>query len=192
MLALRLCPHRLSGHRRRIIADHRHTLPVADEVRITAYTTGYSYWDNTPPGSARHFKRRHPHQGGRRGYIRRSDHGGPSGTSLRTAATRSTMRRARNSTSPISSAISSSRTVAGDGDTPQNGPCHTTGYEGHPMDRTFMSTAPMLPRKTSDACMDAITDLHLVIMNPGAELRAVVTGPVTDNCAQYGDTVVAQ
>ena len=27
-------------------------LLVADEMRMTAYTTGYSYWDNTPPGGA--------------------------------------------------------------------------------------------------------------------------------------------
>ena len=27
-------------------------LPIANETRLTAYTTGYSYWDNTPPGSA--------------------------------------------------------------------------------------------------------------------------------------------
>ena len=27
-------------------------LLIADETRLTAYTSGYSYWDNTPPGSA--------------------------------------------------------------------------------------------------------------------------------------------
>jgi len=39
--------------------------------------------------------------------------------------------------------------------------------------------------------MDGITDLHLVIVNP-APNYAVVSGAITDNCAQYGEAIVAR
>ena len=54
-----------------------------------------------------------------------------------------------------------------------------------------MSTAPALPRKRPTPAWTPSPSLHLVIVNP-APNYAVVAGPITDNCAQYAETVVAQ
>ena len=163
-------------------------LPVADEVRLTAYTTGYSYGDNTPPGSADISN----------GVIHSKAGGVGTFADPITVAVGHVI---SSSEDTLDYAAGTKFYVpnlrryfivedsCGDGDTLQDGPCHI-GYEGHPWIDLYVDGANA-SKATSDACMDAITDLHLVIVNPGAGY-AVVAGPATDNCGQYGDTVVTQ
>jgi len=159
---------------------------------IQAYVTGYSYWDNTPPGSA---DISHP--------VIHSKAGG-TGTYA----------------DPITVAVGHSiingqdildwpagtrwyipnlrkylivEDTCGDGNTPQNGPCHT-GYPSSAS--TWLDVWVGGANGTesgSDACMDAITDVHKVIKDPPSNL-AVVSGDIyKPPCAtQYGDTVVTQ
>ena len=163
-------------------------LPIADEARLTAYTTGYSYWDNTPPGSADiSHGVIHAKAGGVGTFadpitvaVGHVISGGED-TLDYAAGTRFYV--------PNLKRYFIVEDSCGDGETPQDGPCHS-GYEGHPWIDLYVDGASA-SKAISDACMDAITDLHLVIVNP-APNYAVVAGPVTDNCAQYGETVVTQ
>ena len=163
-------------------------LLIADEVRMTAYTTGYSYWDNTPPGSADISN----------GVIHTK--AGGVGTfddpiTMAVGHVISSGSDALDYAAGTKFYIPNLRRYfivedsCGDGDTPQNGPCHI-GYEGHPLIDLYVDGANA-SRETSDACMEAITDLHLVIVNP-APNYAVVAGAITDNCAQYGEAIVAR
>ena len=163
-------------------------LLIADEMRITAYTTGYSYWDNTPPGSADISNGViHTKAGGvgtfddpitvAVGHVISGD----SDTLDYAAGTKFYVPNLRRYFIVEDS--------CGGGDTPQNGPCHT-GYEGHPWIDLYVDGANA-SKETSDACMNAITELHLVIVNP-APNYAVVPGPITNNCTQYGETVVTR
>lgn len=87
--------------------------------------------------------------------------------------------------------------TCGDGNSPQNGPCHRLDTPGNSapagakawIDLWVGGTTPTKANTLS--CEDAITDLHLVIQNPASNY-VVVSGPVFNNtCAtQYGDTVV--
>jgi hypothetical protein len=163
-------------------------LLIADEMRMTAYTTGYSYWDNTPPGSADISN----------GVIHEKAGGAGTFGDPITVAVGHVISDGNDTLDYAAGTkfyVPNLRRYfivedsCGDGDTPQDGPCHT-GYEGHPWIDLYVDGANT-SKEISDACMDAVTDLHLVIMNP-APNYPVVTGPVTDNCVQYGDTVVAQ
>jgi hypothetical protein len=162
--------------------------PALGESRFTAYLTAYTYWDNTPPGSS-DISNPIVHQ-----------KAGGTGTY----------------TDPITVAVghilaSSTDTLdypagtkfyipnlrkyfivedtCGDGPTPQNGPCHT-GFEGHPwLDLWLGGKAGT--KATTDACANAVTDLHLVILKPRANY-AVEQGAIFETtCAkQFGDTPV--
>lgn len=161
--------------------------PVAGEIRYTAYTTGYAAKDNTPAGSTQ------------------VDLGGHSGNAGGTGTF----------SDPITLAVGHSITggkdtgdypygtkwyvpnlrkyfmaadSCGDGNTPQNGPCHT-GYQGHVWLDLYVGASLANGVLT---CEDNITNLHLVIQNPASNY-AVVAGAVYDSgCQQYGDTVVTQ
>lgn len=82
--------------------------------------------------------------------------------------------------------------TCGDGNTPQNGPCHT-GYPAPAMTWLDLWVDGQTDTTTQASnCMDATTDVHKVIKDPPSTY-AVVPGAVTANggCAnQYGDTVV--
>jgi hypothetical protein len=159
-----------------------------EEVRFTAYITGYSYWDNTPPGSAEISNGViHSMAGGVGTYedpitvaVGHSISDGtdtldyPEGTRFYVPNLRRYL---------------IVEDTCGDGDRPQDGPCHT-GYEGHPWLDVYVD-GDGASKAVSDACMDAITELHLVIMHPEPNY-AVVGAPLTDKCDQYGEDVVTQ
>ena len=160
-----------------------------NEVRLTAYLTAYTYWDNTPPGSSQISNPIiHTLAGGTGTYsdpitvaVGHSITAGldtldyPAGTKFYVPNLRKYF---------------IVEDTCGDGLTPQNGPCHT-GYQGHPWLDLWIDGANGT-KATSDACANQVTDLHLIIENPGSNY-AVTPGPVYNNgCAdQYGDTVVS-
>ncbi len=160
------------------------------ETRFKAYITGYSFFDNTPPGSPE-ISDPVIHQ---------------------TAAGTGTY------CDPITVAVGHSITngvdtldfpkgttfyvpnlrkyflvedTCGDGNTPQNGACH----KGFPSNAVawldVWIDGRSGTRAATDACMDAITKVSLVIRDPARTYR-VVPGPVFNAaCAQqFGDTVV--
>lgn len=160
--------------------------PVAGEVRFTAYITGYSYWDNTPPGSADiSHGVIHSHAGGVGTYsdpttiaVGHSIIAGqdildyPAGTIFYL---------------PNLRRYFIVEDTCGDGNSPQNGPCHT-GYQGSPWLDVYVGGGNVT-RSISDNCMNAITEKHLIIKNP-ASTYAVVSGEIASSCQQYGETVV--
>ena len=162
----------------------------AGQRAVAAFITGYSYFDNTPPGS---MDISHP--------IIHSTAGG-TGTYA----------------DPITVAVGHSNVdggdildwaagtrfyipnlrrylivedTCGDGSSPQNGPCHS-GYTAPAttwLDIWIGGEAGNASR--SDACMDAITGVWQILVNPAANYATVV-GDVygSTGCArQYGNTV---
>ena len=162
---------------------------AAQDYSISAYVTGYSYWDNTPPGSA---DISHPVIHSKAGGI---------GTF----------------TDPVTVAVGHSivgrqdildwdagtkfyipnlqryfivEDTCGDGGSPQNGACHV----GYPSSTSTWLDVYVDGQNTSssksDACMGKITGASKVIVNPGSDYR-VSAGPISNGtCAEFGDTVV--
>ena len=161
--------------------------PAAGETRLIAYTTGYGWPDNTPPGGAISNPILHTTDGGVGSYadpitlaVGHSISGGkdtldyPAGTKFYIPDLRKYF---------------IVEDTCGDGNTPQNGPCHT-GYQGHPwIDLWVGGTSAQ--KSATLACEDSITDLHLVIENPSPNY-SVVSGPVFNGACsqQFGDTVI--
>jgi hypothetical protein len=164
------------------------TIP-SGETRFVAYLTAYTYWDNTPPGSSEISNPIiHTLAGGTGTYsdpitvaVGHSITGNvdtldyPAGTKFYVPNLRKYF---------------IVEDTCGDGSTPQNGPCHT-GYEGHPWLDLWLDGSNGT-KATSDACANAITDLHLIIEDP-APGYAVNPGALYNNgcSSQYGDTVVS-
>lgn len=158
------------------------------ETRINAYVTAYTYWDNTPAGSADiSHPILHNKAGGMGTYadpitiaVGHSITGGkdildyPAGTRMYIP----TVRR-----------YFIVEDTCGDGNTPQNGPCHS-GYQGNPWIDIWID-GNSGTKSSTNTCAENLTDVHAVIINP-ASSYAVVSGPVFNgSCAsQYGNTVI--
>ena len=133
------------------------------EQRLTAYITGYSYWDNTPPGSSAISKPVvHRRAGGTGTYddpvtiaVGHSITHGRQKLDY-PAGTRFYIERLRK--------YAIVEDVCGDGNTPQAGPCHT-GYNGHPWLDIYIGGSKHSAAQT-DACARRITDLQRIILNP--------------------------
>jgi hypothetical protein len=144
-------------------------------TELTAYVTGYSYWDNTPPGSAAiAFPVIHSTAGGNGSYsnpitlaVGHSLQGGRHTLDL-PAGTHLYLKRLKK--------YAIVEDVCGDGPTPQNGPCHT-GRSGHPWFDLYVG-GQRSTRGTSNACSSRITALQPVIINPRHDLPTV-TGELT-------------
>lgn len=163
------------------------TVPVPpvesmNERTLTMYVTGYSYWDNTPAGSA---EISHPviHQkaGGTGTFadpitvaVGHSISGGTD-TLDYAAGTRFYIPNLRKYFIVEDS--------CGDGSKPQNGPCHT-GYKGNPWIDVYVGKGSS--NSAANKCMNQITDLHTVIINPKATYPVVV-GDIADTCQQFGE-----
>ncbi|HVV39110.1 MAG TPA: hypothetical protein VHD31_02170 [Candidatus Paceibacterota bacterium] len=163
--------------------------PASNEIRFQAYLTAYTYWDNTPPGSSDISNPIiHSKAGGTGTFsdpitvaVGHSISGGkdtldyPAGTKFYL---------------PYIKKYFIVEDTCGDGNTPQNGPCHT-GYEGHPWLDLWIDGANGT-RSSSNTCAEDITEVHLVIQNPASNY-AVSAGPVYNNgcAAQFSDTVIS-
>ncbi|HWB33783.1 MAG TPA: hypothetical protein VG753_00460 [Candidatus Paceibacterota bacterium] len=163
---------------------------ASQEIRFTAYLTAYTYWDNTPPGSSE-ISNPIIHQvaGGT----------GTFSDPITVAVGHSISGRTDTLDYPAGTKFYLPylrkyfivEDTCGDGNTPQNGPCHT-GYQGHPWLDLWLDGANGT-RASSDDCASDITDLHTIIENP-APNYLVVPGPIySTSCAtQYSDTAVTQ
>jgi len=152
----------------------------SDEQRMTAYLTGYSYWDNTPPGSAAISKPViHNRAGGTGTYANPITIAvghtiiGRRQTLDYAPGTRFYIERLRK--------YAIVEDVCGDGNTPQAGPCHT-GYQGHPWLDLYIGGA-RADSSVTNACARNITALQTIIINPGRDYP-VHAGEVTDSGCQ--------
>ena len=150
--------------------------------RITAYLTGYSYWDNTPPGSAAIARPViHRRAGGKGTYddpitlaVGHRIDGGRQ-TLDYAAGTRFYIERLRK--------YAIVEDVCGDGPKPQNGPCHS-GHRGHPWIDIYVGGARH-SRDASTQCMYRLTGLQTVEIQPPRG-RDVVPGELTGSgCAVF-------
>jgi hypothetical protein len=170
-----------------VVAQPPVQTPASNEIRMSAYITGYGWPDNTPPGGAVSDGVLHQTAGGVGTFndpitvaVGHSIIGGkdildyPAGTKFYM---------------PYLRRYFIVEDTCGDGDTPQNGPCHI-GYEGHVWLDIWVG-GEGASESAVYKCQEAITDVHLVIQNPASNY-AVTSGPVFNNgcSAQYGDTVV--
>ncbi len=157
-------------------------------MRFTAYLTAYTYWDNTPPGSSEISNPIIHQVAGGTGTF--SDPitvavghsiSGRTDTLDYPAGTKFYM--------PYLRKYFIVEDTCGDGNTPQNGPCHT-GYQGHPWLDLWLDGSQGT-RSSADDCASDVTDLHTIIENPASNY-VVVSGPIDGaSCAmQYSDTVV--
>lgn len=135
----------------------------ATEQRFTAYVTGYGFWDNTPPGSAAISKPViHRKAGGTGTYkdpvtiaVGHRIEGGRQ-TLDYAPGTRFYIERLRK--------YAIVEDVCGDGNKPQNGPCHT-GYRGHPWLDVYIGGGKF-SASTTTACANRITALQNIIIDP--------------------------
>lgn len=150
---------------------------------LRAYVTGYSYWDNTPPGSsAISHPGIHDVAAGAGTYADpitvAVGHDMSSGENVLDwpAGTRFYL--------PYLHRYFIVEDTCGDGPTPQNGPCHT-GYPSPAV--TWLDVwvgGRHADQSASNACMNAITGVHAVIKDPGPG-HPVTSGELTDNCKTY-------
>ncbi len=162
------------------------SIPSSNEQRFVAYTTGYGWPDNTPPGGDISSGILHFSAGGSGTYqdpitlaVGHSISGGKDTLDYQ-AGTRFYI--------PAFKKYFIAEDTCGDGSEPQNGPCHT-GYQGHPWLDLWVggegyASSPVI------SCAGTVTDTHLVIQNPASNY-AVVPGPLySGSCTSlFGDTV---
>ncbi len=161
-------------------------------VLFTAYTTGYGWWDNTPPGSTDiAYPVIHQTAGGTGTY-----------------ADPITVAVGHVITNGIDTPDFAPGTIwyipylrryfivedaCGDGPTPQDEPCHDLASAPHGTQvwLDLWADGSQMTEAESNACEGAITGLHSVIENPAPDY-AVVSGPIAGStCSQqYGDTPV--
>lgn len=162
---------------------------AADNYSISAYITGYSYWDNTPPGSA---DISHSVIHSKAGGV------GTFNDPVTVAVGHSIVGRqdildwdaGTKFYIPNLQRYFIVEDTCGDGGAPQNGACHT----GYPSSTSTWLDVYVDGKSTSssksDACMGKITGASKVIVDPASDYK-VSAGPISDGtCAEYGDTVV--
>jgi len=165
----------------------------SNEIRLTAYLTSYTYWDNTPPGSA---DISHP--------VIHNKAGG-SGT-YNDPITLAVGHVITNGKSTIDYPAGTKfympylrkyfivEDTCGDGPTPQNGPCHniSTADKGAQVWLDMWIDGSSVSNSSANSCANSLTANHLVIQNPSPNY-IVVPGSVISNgvCAtKYTDTPV--
>ena len=154
--------------------------PRNGETSFNIYLTGYSYWDNTPPGSAEISKPViHRKAGGKGTY---SDpitiavgHViiGNRQTLDYKAGTRFYIPNLRKYVIV--------EDVCGDGRRPQDGPCHT-GRNGLPWLDIYVD-GRRSPSGEATQCARRITSVQKIILNPARDYP-VVSGPLTESGCQ--------
>jgi hypothetical protein len=148
---------------------------------MTVYLTGYSYWDNTPPGSAAIAKPViHREAGGVGTYndpitlaVGHSYAGGrhsmvfPAGTRFYF---------------PKIKRYAIVEDLCGDGSAPQNGPCYV-GKNGRPWIDIYVGGKQVSPA-FANRCMYALTGMHQAIMNPQPGYQ-VIKGSIADTGCRF-------
>lgn len=173
------------------------TTSAGGEIKLTAYLTGYAWPDNTPPGSAISNPVIHHQADGTGTYADpitvAVGHSFINGKDILdyAAGTRVYVPNLRK--------YFIAEDTCGDGNTPQNVPCHNLNAPGNSAPAGAQVWLDLWvggvgsSQATVLKCEDAITDLHTVIVSPASNY-AVNPGPVygTSCAPQYGESVVTQ
>ncbi len=151
--------------------------------QMDVYLTGYTWWDNTPPGSAEIA----------RPVLRQKAGGTGTWASPITIAVGHRIENGRQTLDfpagtrfylPRLQKYAIVEDVCGDGPTPQNGPCHS-GYKGHPWLDIWIGGKGMSAAAT-DACARRITAVQPIILDPPRDLP-VHKGEIASNgCKVFG------
>jgi len=146
------------------------------------FLTGYSYWDNTPPGTAAIAKP----------VLRREAGGTGSYQDPITIAVGHTLAGGRQTLDfpagtrfylPRLRKYAIVEDVCGDGPTPQNGPCHT-GHKGLPWLDIYVGGGHD-NKQASDSCMTRLTGVQATIMNPSPHYPVVAGELTSSGCPVY-------
>lgn len=156
---------------------------LAKGRKMNVYLTGYTYWDNTPPGSAEIA----------RPVLRNKAGGTGTWASPITIAVGHRIENGRQTLDfpagtrfylPRLQKYAIVEDVCGDGPTPQNGPCHS-GYKGHHWLDIWIGGKNMSAAE-SDACARRITAVQPIILDPPRDLP-VNKGEIASNgCKVFG------
>ncbi|PCJ74881.1 MAG: hypothetical protein COA53_08750 [Rhodobacteraceae bacterium] len=154
--------------------------PRNGETTFDIYLTGYSYWDNTPPGSAEISKPVIHRKAGGKGTYRDP-------ITIAVGHTIIGNRQTLDFEAGTRFYIPNLRKyvivedVCGDGRNPQDGPCHT-GYNGLPWLDIYVDGSGS---RSGDAtqCARQITAVQQIIMNPDRDYP-VVSGALTETGCQ--------
>lgn len=150
------------------------------EQTMNVFLTGYSYWDNTPRGSAQIARPViHRSAGGTGtyadpitlavGHVKR----GSRSTMDYPAGTRFYIQNLKK--------YAIVEDLCGDGNAPQNGPCHS-GYQGYDWIDIYVG-GRSTGESHSDACMNSITGIQTVILNPQPGYEVLPGEISTSTCA---------
>ncbi len=168
-----------------LIASSKNT-PVDDkptsERRIEAYLTGYSYWDNTPRGSTAISKPViHSRAGGTGTYddpitiaVGHVIQGQKQTLDFK-PGTRFYLERLRK--------YAIVEDVCGDGNRPQDGPCHT-GYKGRPWLDLYIGGSGH-DAATANSCARRITALQPIIENPKPGYETFAGEVIAGGCVTF-------
>lgn len=145
--------------------------------RMQVYLTGYSYWDNTPPGSAQIARPVIHHSAGGTGTYRdpitlavgHVKRGGRSTADYK-PGTRFYIERLRK--------YAIVEDLCGDGNRPQDGPCHT-GHMGLPWIDLYVG-GKQAGAETATQCTYRITGVQTVVLDPQPGYP-VQPGPLSEN-----------
>ncbi len=156
--------------------------PVTAEQSMTVYLTGYSYWDNTPRGSAQIA----------RPVIHRSAGGVGTYSDPVTLAVGHQKRGSRNTMDfpkgtrfyfPNIRKYAIVEDLCGDGNSPQNGPCHS-GYNGYVWLDIYVG-GRKTGERVANNCMHRLTGIQSVLINPSPSYR-VSSGELSETgCPQF-------
>ena len=150
--------------------------------QFSIYLTGYTYWDNTPPGSAAIA----------RPVLRQRAGGTGTWQSPITIAVGHSIVNGRQTLDypegtrfylPRLRKYAIVEDVCGDGPTPQGGPCHT-GHNGHPWLDIWLGGKSVSPQE-SDACARRITAVQAAIINPPRDLPVQAGEIATGGCQVF-------
>ncbi len=154
--------------------------PQTGETRLRVYLTGYSYWDNTPPGSAIIARPVLHREAGGTGTFKDPvtlavGHRKVGDTFIPDypPGTRFYLPRLRK--------YAMVEDLCGDGDTPQLGPCHI-GYQGHSWVDIYVGGIGH-DAKIADACTRMITGIQPAILNPRPDYPSEAGEVLSTNCA---------
>jgi hypothetical protein len=158
-----------------------HAAPVSR--RFPIYLTGYTYWDNTPPGSAAIA----------RPVIRQRAGGSGTWDDPITIAVGHRIDGGRQSLDypegtrfylPRLRKYAIVEDVCGDGPTPQNGPCHS-GHRGLPWLDIWVGGRGQSP-VDSDACARRITAIQEAIIHPPRDFPVLAGEIASGGCRVFG------
>jgi hypothetical protein len=150
--------------------------------QFSIYLTGYTYWDNTPPGSAAIA----------RPVLRQRAGGTGTWQSPITIAVGHSIVNGRQKLDypagtrfylPRLRKYAIVEDVCGDGPTPQGGPCHS-GHKGHPWLDIWIG-GKSVSFEASDACARRITAVQSAIINPPSDLPVQKGEIATGGCQVF-------